>query len=295
MPRSVLLTLRTALVSALTNFLKSKGVIMTTQAIATTPALINVFEGVIGTVRQLVVNARDLHTFLQVGKHFASWIQERIGKYEFVENEDFTCLSQNRETQRKDGQQGIVRTTEYHLALDMAKELSMVENNEKGREARRYFIAMEKKALGMAAPLPKADKLTVQQEIAIKRLVREIESCFHYTGAASGAVWNALRVRFNLQTFADLQSSQYAQVITMLEPIHSQAERYQDWKHAAELTVIDQVIGQGLPWTPYLKKELARKLKESLPNCPNWLEIAERLGIEGRRVVQMSLDDQMQA
>ncbi len=34
---------------------------------------------------------------------------------------------------------------EYHLTLDMAKELSMVERNKKGRQARRYFIECEKK------------------------------------------------------------------------------------------------------------------------------------------------------
>lgn len=37
-------------------------------------------------------------------------------------------------------------TTDYHLTLDMAKELSMVENNEQGRAARRYFIECERRA-----------------------------------------------------------------------------------------------------------------------------------------------------
>ena len=44
--------------------------------------------------------------------------------------------------------------TDYILSLDMAKELAMVENNEKGREARRYFIQMEKKATGMIQHQP---------------------------------------------------------------------------------------------------------------------------------------------
>ncbi|MCL5769422.1 antA/AntB antirepressor family protein [Acinetobacter sp. ANC5681] len=42
--------------------------------------LVNVFEAVIGNLKQLAVNARDLHTFLQVGKVFAAWIQERTIK-----------------------------------------------------------------------------------------------------------------------------------------------------------------------------------------------------------------------
>ncbi|WP_303784070.1 antA/AntB antirepressor family protein, partial [Azovibrio restrictus] len=44
-------------------------------------------------------------------------------------------------------QRGGHNRTDYHLTLDMAKELSMVENNEKGRQARRYFIECERRAL----------------------------------------------------------------------------------------------------------------------------------------------------
>ena len=34
---------------------------------------------------------------------------------------------------------------EYALSIDMAKELSMIENNDNGRRARKYFIACERK------------------------------------------------------------------------------------------------------------------------------------------------------
>lgn len=59
--------------------------------------LIPVFNGTISNETALLVNARDLHTFLDVGKRFASWIVERISEYGFVENQDFMIISQVRE------------------------------------------------------------------------------------------------------------------------------------------------------------------------------------------------------
>ncbi|WP_298128943.1 antA/AntB antirepressor family protein [Ferrovum sp.] len=98
----------------------------------------------IGAESIQTINARELHEFLGVGKDFSNWIKERIRKYEFVENQDFVsteCLSSPNLANSKSRPQKII---EYHLTLDMAKELSMVENNDRGREARRYFIECEK-------------------------------------------------------------------------------------------------------------------------------------------------------
>jgi anti-repressor protein len=81
------------------------------------------------------VNARELHEFLGVGTEFSHWTKRRIDTYGFLEGEDFLT------NVKKDGRQLF---KEYHISLDMAKELSMVENNDKGREARRYFIQVEK-------------------------------------------------------------------------------------------------------------------------------------------------------
>lgn len=92
------------------------------------------------------VNARELHTFLQSRQQFADWIKNRIEKYEFVENQDFVCVSENYETQRMGGQRGVTVKNEYYISIDMAKELAMVENNEQGKTARKYFIECERKA-----------------------------------------------------------------------------------------------------------------------------------------------------
>lgn len=99
------------------------------------------------------VNARELHAFLGVGKDFSSWIKERISKYGFVENQDFSSF-----TEIGEREVGATVRKEYVLSLDMAKELSMVENNERGRQARKYFIECEKK-LAHPAPSLLEDKL----------------------------------------------------------------------------------------------------------------------------------------
>lgn len=83
------------------------------------------------------VNARELHEFLEVGKDFSTWIKGRILKYDFVENRDFIRV-------RSVPQNGGI-VIDYHVTLDMAKELSMVERNEKGKQARQYFIECERR------------------------------------------------------------------------------------------------------------------------------------------------------
>lgn len=85
------------------------------------------------------VDARELHGFLEIGKDFSNWIKDRILKYGFVENVDFVCSP----VLASDGRGGSNRL-DYHLSLDMAKEVSMVERNEKGKQARQYFIECEK-------------------------------------------------------------------------------------------------------------------------------------------------------
>jgi anti-repressor protein len=87
------------------------------------------------------VNARELHQKLGSKQEFAHWIKSRIGKYGFVENQDYSSFDNF--IKRETG--GSVRK-EYALSIDMAKELCMVENNEQGRMIRKYFIEMERKA-----------------------------------------------------------------------------------------------------------------------------------------------------
>jgi len=92
------------------------------------------------------VSARELHAFLESKREFAHWIRDRIEKYGLVEGQDFT--SHDEIVMREIG---ATRRIEYALTIECAKELAMVEGNEKGRQARRYFIECEKKLRGISA------------------------------------------------------------------------------------------------------------------------------------------------
>lgn len=86
------------------------------------------------------VNARDLWKFLESKQDFSTWIKRRIEKYEFIEGQDY--LLHKFVEQLPSGAKHCI---EYLISLDMAKELAMVENNERGRQARQYFIEVEKR------------------------------------------------------------------------------------------------------------------------------------------------------
>ncbi len=122
------------------------------QVLPAEDPLIPVVVGQIGDSPAQVCDGRTLHAFLQNGDLFANWIRARIEKYGFVQDQDFAIALESTKAKR-----GGHNRVDYYLSLDMAKELCMVENNPRGREARRYFIAMERQALAAAAgPLPVA-------------------------------------------------------------------------------------------------------------------------------------------
>jgi phage anti-repressor protein len=83
-----------------------------------------------------LVDARTLHRFLEVDTVFANWIARRIEEFNFIEGRDFFPNLEK--------STGGRRAENYSLTLDMAKELSMLERSEKGKQARMYFIEAEK-------------------------------------------------------------------------------------------------------------------------------------------------------
>jgi phage anti-repressor protein len=126
-------------------------------------SIVPVYEGKSvtgGCETEQLINARELHEFLEVGKDFTSWIKDRIEKYGFVENQDYIL------TFTKTGERGNVTRHDYILRLDVAKEIAMVENNSKGRLVRRYFIEAEKRF--------REEKLTRARSKAERRLFTDV-------------------------------------------------------------------------------------------------------------------------
>lgn len=88
-----------------------------------------------------LVSGRELHEKLKVKRDFTTWVKGRISKYNFTENEDFTVI--NLAHQNGGASWGGSNKVDYILTLDVAKEMCMVENNDVGRQIRRYFIRTE--------------------------------------------------------------------------------------------------------------------------------------------------------
>jgi phage anti-repressor protein len=89
-------------------------------------------------------DARELHEALGVGRDFSNWVRGRIEQYEFIEGEDY-FVAQGEDFSPDLAKSRMGRPSiEYQLSLDMAKELAMVEANDKGRRVRKYFIQAEK-------------------------------------------------------------------------------------------------------------------------------------------------------
>lgn len=156
------------------------------------------------------VNARDLHTFLDVGKMFAHWIKERIERYDFVEGVDYIThlpkLASGENQQVTEFMPGGLRK-DYYLTLDMAKELAMVERTPKGKEARRYFIACEKQLRSAIplAPHERADQNRLKADW--NRSVAELTKSYSAIYVALGirgpqrllAIENAMREKENIE------------------------------------------------------------------------------------------------
>ena len=84
---------------------------------------------------QPTVSARDLHAGLEIKSKYADWFTN-MSTYGFTENEDYMTVSKNLENGG--------RIIEHFISVDMAKQICMIQRNEKGRQYRQYFLDLEK-------------------------------------------------------------------------------------------------------------------------------------------------------
>lgn len=127
--------------------------------------LVPVTETQLNGKLQQTVSAKQLHHFLGVGRDFSTWIKGRIEQYGFIENDDYVVFDspelvnqsiKNKQLNKRETVRGgDRRSIDYHLTLNMAKELAMIENNEKGRAIRKYFIRCEEHLKEIAPTIQK--------------------------------------------------------------------------------------------------------------------------------------------
>lgn len=131
------------------------------------------------------VSARELYAFLEGQTQFTKWC-ERMFEYGFSENQDYVAISQKRLT----AQGNQTTFTDYALTLDTAKQICMLQRNEKGQEARKYFIEAEKAyQKGNARELSRHEilRLAIEAEEENQKLKVQVEEL-----APKGAFFDAV-------------------------------------------------------------------------------------------------------
>lgn len=154
-----------------------------------------------------LVSARDLHEKLEVKSNFITWIKRRIKKYGFVENIDFILVFQKRKTNNP--KNPTIEEIDYILKLDMAKEISMIENNDHGRKIRQYFIQCEK-------------DLTLALEERLQKL--ELQNKINKDKFSKKEMNNMFQAMFNIIELADELHTDIAKIDELLGSIHKREE-----------------------------------------------------------------------
>ena len=121
--------------------------------------------------------ARDLHKFLEVKTAFKDWFP-RMCEYGFNQGIDFNPLK-NEQVRLEGNRQVTRKIDDAQLPIDMAKEICMLQRNERGKQARQYFIQIEKDWNSPMKVLARANYIMQQQlgelQIKTKQLEAKIE------------------------------------------------------------------------------------------------------------------------
>lgn len=117
---------------------------------------------------EIAVSGRELHGALEVKTPYKKWF-ERMSEYGFEENVDYSTVGQNCPIANG----GFQFVTDHALNLDTAKEIAMIQRSEKGKQARQYFIQVEKAwnspEMIMQRALKIADNTNKQLQLQIER------------------------------------------------------------------------------------------------------------------------------
>lgn len=130
---------------------------------------------------RITVSARDLHTALEVETRFNDWFL-RMCEYGFEEGKDYCSFLSN----RADGLPGKPRK-DAEITIEMAKEICMLQRNERGKQARQYFIQLEKdwnspekvmaRALQIANDKIKGLQAKIEEDAPAVRFANAITGC----------------------------------------------------------------------------------------------------------------------
>ncbi|ELC4720955.1 antA/AntB antirepressor family protein [Campylobacter coli] len=197
-------------------------------------------------------NAREIFQFLNSEQEYSNWIKNRISHYNFIENQDYIIeIVYTKGRPRK----------EYYVTLDMAKELCMVENNEKGRQARRYFIECEKRLKNLEQE--KMQKLAFHQSLGYKSQLKQQKE--HYENKIKA-------LKYDLEKKKELSFKRKLSDEELLELRKILAKDYgilciKEW----EMSLVAEKIGKDTVFEAVLNK-----LEKELKYWQNYEEYEEK-------------------
>ncbi|ECZ6142324.1 phage antirepressor Ant [Campylobacter coli] len=197
-------------------------------------------------------NAREIFQFLNSEQEYSNWIKNRISHYNFIENQDYIIeLVYTKGRPRK----------EYYVTLDMAKELCMVENNEKGRQARRYFIECEKRLKNLEQE--KMQKIAFHQSLGYKSQLKQQKE--HYENKIKA-------LKYDLEHKKELSFKRKLSKEELLELRKILARDYgilciKEW----EMSLVAEKIGKDTVFEAVVKK-----LEKELDYWKNYEEYEEK-------------------
>ena len=173
--------------------------------------LIPVSSGSIGSHPCLVVDGRSLHGVLGVRRDFTTWMKNRIAKYQFVEGQHFEVFTNSGENS-----EGGRPSQEYTLEIGMGKELCMVENNDKGRIARRYFIECERRLFASSSHPPTLSRLSVRKDPERKELTAMINAWVNSSPIGYAAARTVINAYFGVKSVDDMTVDQVKSAIALV-------------------------------------------------------------------------------
>ena len=151
-------------------------------------SLIQITKNTINNTEINSVNARELHSQLEVKKAFTTWIATALENAGAIENEDFIFL--------KSSLEGSGYRLDYILTLDIAKHIAMMSKVPKSKEIRDYFIQIEKEFYQQNRVLTTSEQiiLLAQGHQEIEQRLSNTEDKINYLENKSPIVYNQIKV-----------------------------------------------------------------------------------------------------
>lgn len=139
---------------------------------------------------RITVSARDLHAALEVKTLFKDWFP-RMLEYGFENGRDFNPLKI--EQVRLEGSREVTRTVDdAEITIEMAKEICMLQRSEKGKQARKYFIQLEKAWNSPEKVMARALQIASDKIKGLQAKIKEDAPAVRFANAITGCDTNIL-------------------------------------------------------------------------------------------------------